>query len=48
MQYALLAYGQQDTRDAARPVESAIAAVLARAGGAIEVRPVFEAQFRGA
>ena len=30
MQYALLAYGQQDTRDAARPVESAIAAVLAR------------------
>jgi hypothetical protein len=30
MQYALLAYGQQNTRDAARPMESAIAAVLAR------------------
>jgi hypothetical protein len=30
MQYALLAYGQQNTRDAASPVESAIAAVLAR------------------
>jgi hypothetical protein len=30
MQYALLAYGQQNTRDAARPIESAIATVLAR------------------
>ena len=30
MQYALLAYGEQNTRDAARPMESAIAAVLAR------------------
>jgi hypothetical protein len=30
MQYALLAYGYQNTRDAERPVESAIAAVLAR------------------
>jgi len=30
MQYALLAYGHQNTRDAARPIESAIAAVLAR------------------
>jgi hypothetical protein len=30
MQYALLAYGHQNTRDPARPVESAIAAVLAR------------------
>jgi hypothetical protein len=112
MQYALLAYGHQNSRGAARPVESAIAAVLARpyvtgwvrlhtdesattvrsgdggtlltdgpfietkeylaglivvetddldgalavarelqetrTGGAIEVRPIFEAQFRGA
>ncbi len=30
MQYALLAYGEQNTRDAARPIDSAIAAVLAR------------------
>ena len=30
MQYALLAYGQQNTRDPARPIESAIAVVLAR------------------
>ena len=30
MQYALLAYGHQNTRDAARPIESATAAVLAR------------------
>jgi hypothetical protein len=30
MQYALLAYGHQNTRDAARPIESGIAAVLAR------------------
>ena len=30
MQYALLAYGDQNTQDAARPIESAIAAVLAR------------------
>jgi hypothetical protein len=30
MQYALLAYGHQNTRDAARPIENAIAAVLAR------------------
>ncbi|HEY2314794.1 MAG TPA: YciI family protein [Streptosporangiaceae bacterium] len=30
MQYALLAYGHQNTRDAARPVDGAIAAVLAR------------------
>jgi hypothetical protein len=112
MQYALLAYGHQNTRDAARPMESAIATALARpqvtgwarlhadesattvrggeegtlltdgpfiktkeylagvivieadnldgalavarelqetrTGGAIEVRPIFEAQFRGA
>ena len=104
MQYALLAYGHEDTPDPARPIESAIAAVLARpyvtgwarlhadesattvrsgdggsllidgpfietkeylagvilveavarelqetrTGGAIEVRPIREAQFRGA
>ena len=112
MQYALLAYGHQNTRDAARPIESVTAAVLAgpyvtgwarlhadesattvrsgdggtlltdgpfietkeylagvfvieadnldgalavarelqetRTGGAIEVRPILEAQFRGA
>jgi hypothetical protein len=30
MQYALLAYGHENTRDAERPIESAIAAVLAR------------------
>jgi hypothetical protein len=112
MQYALLAYGRQNTRNDARPIESAIAAVLARpyvtgwarlhadesattvrsgdggalltdgpfietkeylagvivieadnldgalavarelqetrSGGAIEVRPILEAQFRGA
>ena len=30
MQHELLAYGHQNTRDAARPIESAIAAVLAR------------------
>ena len=112
MQYALLAYGHQNTRDAARPMDSATAAALARpyvtgwarlhadesattvgsgdagtlltdgpfietkeylaglivieadnldgalavarelqetrTGGAIEVRPIFEAQFRGA
>ena len=30
MQYALLAYGHQNTRDAARPIDSATAAVLAR------------------
>ncbi len=112
MQYALLAYGQQNTRDAARPIESPIALVLdrpyvtgwarlhadesattvrsgnagslltdgpfietkeylaglimveadnlddalaiaqelqeTRSGGAIEVRPILEAQFRGA
>jgi hypothetical protein len=30
MQYALLAYGHQTTRDAARPIDSAIATVLAR------------------
>ena len=30
MQYALLAYGQQNGRDVARPVEASIAAVLTR------------------
>ena len=30
MQYALLAYGHEDTPDPARPIESAIAAVLTR------------------
>jgi hypothetical protein len=30
MQYALLAYGRQNTRDSERPIESAIAGVLAR------------------
>jgi hypothetical protein len=30
MQYALLAYGHQNTQDAARPIDNAIAAVLAR------------------
>jgi hypothetical protein len=30
MQYALLAYGDQNTTDPARPIQSAIAAVLAR------------------
>jgi hypothetical protein len=30
MQYALLAYGHQDTRDAAAPMDSGIASVLAR------------------
>ena len=30
MQYALLAYGHQNTRDGARPMESEMAPVLAR------------------